>query len=396
MYFTIFMNEARGEENKVKIALDASCLVLNPSSGLAEVARNLVDHLPLVTQHHSYSLFMNYFRKSAATAVPSSFDEETNILRMPRRIVDWWWRRNWPSLDMYVRGVDVFHGLHIQVPPTRKIRTVLTVHDCRYLALPTLYPEEEVKTYREQMTRSLRRADQIGADSEFTRQELLSYFSLPEERVKVIHNGFRPWTPHTAHWEKKVQQFLEEQMIPQPYLLYLGVLDPRKNILNLIEALARCKEKRRDFPDLLLVGIVRDQWMNSKEARRARELRVFDCIHIAGVLEKDLAWGLTKKSLALCYPSLYEGFGFPPLEAMSVGVPVLAGRSSSIPEVTGDAACLVDPFNVEEMAEGLNRIVSDSSYRHILTQAGYQRVKFFSWKKTVEQYISLYHEAANS
>ncbi len=370
--------------------------MINPWSGLAEVVRNFVGHLPGVMGKNQIVLFNNYFRGNISDFDFSSLEISTRFLRVPRRMVDWWWKQNWPPLDQYLKGVDVFHGLHLQVPPTRKIKTVLTVHDCRYLALPQFYSANEVKTYREQMTRSLDRADRIGADSEFTRQEILSYFPIHEDRVKVIHNGFSPWVAQDAHWEENVTRFLEEKNIPQSYLLYLGVLDPRKNLRNLIDALASSKAKSKEFPDLLLVGIERKQWMKSEEARRARELEIFGHIHIAGLLEKDLAWGLTQKSLALCYPSLYEGFGFPPLEAMSAGVPVLAGRSSSIPEICGDAACFVDPLNIEEMSEGLNKIVSDSDYRQVLIQSGYRRIQQFSWQKAVEQYVSLYHEAANS
>ena len=380
----------------MKVALDTSCLMINPWSGLAEVVRNFVDHLPGVMEKSQIVLFNNYFRGNISDFDFSSLEISTRFLRVPRRMVDWWWKQSWPPLDEYLKGVDVFHGLHLQVPPTRKIKTVLTVHDCRYLALPQFYSTNEVKAYREQMTRSLDRADRIGADSEFTRQEILSYFPIHEDRVKVIHNGFSPWVAQDVHWEENVTRFLEKNNIPQQFLLYLGVLDPRKNLWNLIEALAISKTKSKEFPDLLLVGIEHEQWMRSEEARRAKELEIFNHIHIAGLLEKNLAWGLTQKALALCYPSLYEGFGFPPLEAMSAGVPVLAGRSSSIPEICGDAACFVDPLNIEEMSEGLNKIVSDSEYRQFLIQSGHRRIQKFSWQKAVEQYVLLYHEAANS
>ncbi len=276
------------------------------------------------------------------------------------------------------------------------MKTVLTVHDCRYMAFPDMYSESEVQSYRSQMTCSLSRVDQVVTDSEFTRQELLSYFSLPEERVRVIHCGISPWTPSADDWEAKSDQFITETKIPQPYLLYLGVLDPRKNLKNLLEALARCKATTPDFPHLLVVGIERPQWDNSEEACLANELGLSGNIHVTGVIDKDLVWALIKKALALCYPSLYEGFGLPPLEAMSVGVPVLAGRAASIPEITGNAACLVNPLDIEEMAAGLTKIVGDSDYRKNLIELGFQQTAKFSWNNTAEQYVSMYHEVAGS
>ena len=110
---------------------------------------------------------------------------------------------------------------------------------------------------------------------------------------------------------------------------------------------------------------------------------------VSGVVEQGIVVGLTQKAHALCYPSLYEGFGFPPLEAMSLGVPVLAGNSSSIPEITADAACLVDPTNVDDIAQGLNRIIFDSDYRHMLIEAGYRQITKFSWQKAAAEYLSI-------
>ena len=124
----------------------------------------------------------------------------------------------------------------------------------------------------------------------------------------------------------------------------------------------------------------------------ARELGLFDRIHLAGILEKDVLLGLTEKALALCYPSLYEGFGFPPLEAMSLGIPVLAANCSAIPEVTGHAACLVDPMSVDGIAEGLRKIVFDNDYRQGLIEAGYKQITSFSWGKAAAEYINLYKE----
>jgi alpha-1,3-rhamnosyl/mannosyltransferase len=380
----------------VKVALDISCLALNPHSGLAEVARNLLSHMVSIAKRDEITVFKNYFRGVGGVTPFLQSGIRHYSLRIPPRIVGWWWKKDWPLLDTYLRDIDVFHGLHVQVPPARKIKTVLTVHDCRYLALPHLYKADEVEAYRKQMTQSLNRATRIGADSEFTRRELSSYFSIPEDRIRVIHNGFKPWSQQVAGGEEKAQVFLERRKIPQSYLLFLGVLDPRKNLRNLIEAFSRCKGKTSHFPDLLLVGIHYEHWIKSEEAQRAGALGVFNRIHVAGVIEKDLVWSLTKKAVALCYPSLYEGFGFPPLEAMSVGVPVLAGRASSIPEVAGEAACLVDPLNIEEMTEGLTRIVSDTTYRQELIRLGHERVTKFSWEKFATQYLSLYHEAVHS
>jgi glycosyltransferase involved in cell wall biosynthesis len=307
-----------------------------------------------------------------------------------------WWKFGWPSIDFCLAQKDIYHSLHIQIPPTKKIKTILTVHDCRFLALPNLYSQNEVEKYKNQMTFSLARADMVTTVSEFTRKEILNYFSFPEDRIRVIQNGFNSSCTGEDCGQKEKHAFIERSNIPQSYLLYIGSLDPRKNLERLIEAIARCKKETPDFPDLAVAGISQQQWLNSNIAIRAKELALSDHIHLCGVVEKSILLGLIKNSLALCYPSLYEGFGFPPLEAMSLGVPVLAGKQSSIPEVTGKAACLVDPLSIDAIAQGLGRLVFDSNFRQYLSESGYEQVKRFSWREAALEYIDLYKEVLNS
>ena len=380
----------------MKIVIDTSCLVVSPYSGLSDGAHNLLLNLPFAAENNHFALFMNYFRATKNVKNISYPGTVNRFLRVPRRLVDWWWRFDWPPLDYYFKGMDVFHSLHIQIPPTRNIKTVLTVHDCRYLAFPELYKHKEVKNYRRQMTISLSRVDLVATVSEFTRRELLNYFPVSESRVRMIHNGFSPYRLDGNCQEERTNRFIVDNNLPQTYLLFTGVLDPRKNLGRLIEAVSQCKEETDDFPDLVITGISHEQWIKSDQAKRAKELGHFDHIHQCGVVEKDILAGLTKKALALCYPSLYEGFGYPPLEAMSLGVPVLAGKSSSIPEVTGKATCLVDPLSVNDIAQGLRRIVFDSEYRQTLVELGYRQIKKFSWRKAAAEYINLYQEALTS
>jgi len=376
----------------MKVAIDASSLVINRASGLSEVIHNLLLHLPATSDNDQFTLFLNYFRSTRLKEDISYPDTDNHLLRLPRRLVDSWWKHDWPPFDLYLKGIDVFHSLHISVPPTKRMKTVLTVHDCRFLALPDLYKEQEVNNYRQQMQRSLKRADMVATVSEFTRNEVLNCFSYPEDRIRVIHNGFAPVQSNGKYYQKKADLFIEKQNLPHSYVIYTGVLDPRKNLGRLIEAIARCEKSTKGFPEMLIVGISFEDWIRSEYASRAKELGLFNHIHLCGVVEKDVLVGLTQKARALCYPSLYEGFGFPPLEAMSLGVPVLAGNSSSIPEITAHAACLVDPKSVDDIAQGLNRIVFDSDYRQFLIASGYRQITKFCWEKAAAEYISLYKE----
>jgi len=373
----------------MKIAVDASSLAINPFSGLAQVVHSLMLHLPTIDSGKRIILYVNCFRKHVAGKEISYPKTTCRYLKFPRRLALWWWRFGRPPIDFYLPEVDVFHSLHIQVPPTREIKTVLTVHDCRYLALPGLYESWEIKKYKKEMQTFLDRADMVAAVSEFTRQEVIRHFSFPEDRIRVIYNGFSPLT--TAECDRReIGSLIESSTLPQQYLLYTGVLDPRKNIERLIEALALCRQASNEFPDLVIAGVSAVEWNKSKCARTAKKLGVFGHIYLSGVVGRDVLTQLIQRAYGLCYPSLYEGFGFPPLEAMSLGIPVLAGRGSSISEISGPAACLVDPKSVDDMARGLSRIVFENDYRRDLIERGYRRINRFSWEEAAAEYLDLY------
>lgn len=377
----------------MRIAIDVSCLAVNRFSGLGEFAHNLLLHLPGISTDNNFTLFINYFRQAGNIHEIYYPGTVNHLLKVPRRLVEFLWTFNWLPFDLYLKEIDVFHSIHINVPPTKKMKTILTVHDCRYLAYPNLYKQLEVVDYRRKMKRSLERVDFVVAISEFTRQEVLNYFSFPEERIKVIHYGFTPLKIEKGQ-DDPVEKFIAANNITQPYLMFPGALDPRKNLSRLVEAYAQCKKEHNNFPQLVIVGIPPDLWAVSDQAAQAKRIGVFDDIVVGGVVDRDVITGLIKNSHALCYPSLYEGFGIPPLEAMSLGIPVVAGQGSSIPEISGNAACLVDPLDINDISHGLSRAVYDSDYRRELIDLGYQQIKKYTWRKAAAEYIALYKEVA--
>jgi glycosyltransferase involved in cell wall biosynthesis len=380
----------------MNIMIDTSSLLINPTSGLSEVIRNLISEIPFVENENQFTLFYNYFR-SINTLSDLQFPGTQNyVLRAPRRLVNWSWNVGWPSIDNFLPETHIYHSLHVQIPPSVKVKRILTVHDCRFLALHELYPPRVVNNYQRLMNISLQRVDMVATVSNYTKQELLTHFSIPEDKVKVIYNGFRPYVSEAPYWEENMERFMELNNLPPNYLLFAGVLDPRKNLDRLIEALYACGGKTHDFPDLVIAGVSPKQWADSDQAKRAGSLGILNHIHTVGVVSKDILWGIMQKAVALCYPSIYEGFGFPPLEAMSLGVPVLAAQSSAIPETSGDAACLVDPMSVDDIARGIQRIIFDSEYRQKLIDRGYAQIKKFSWQQAAREYIQLYKEVLAS
>ncbi len=376
----------------MKVAIDTSCLLINPNCGLSEVVHNLVSELPFVESGNRFILYYNFFRSEKKTPNHRFPGTSNYISRVPRRIVNWLWKFDRPHINLFLPKAEIYHSLHVQIPPSNRLKRILTVHDCRYLAFPELYSPQVVDDYRRIMYKSLERADMVATVSKSTRQELLTHFTITEDQIKVIYNGFKSYVPNTTTNAEMVQEFIQKLGLPNSYLIFIGALDPRKNLKRLIEALSILKQEESDIPGLVISGISSRQWNKSDEAKEADRLGLLKNIYVIGVLDKDLLFGVMQKSTALCYPSLYEGFGFPPLEAMSQGIPVLAGKNSSIPEVTGDAACLVDPMNVDEIAKGLRKIIFDNDYRERLVEKGFAQIKKFSWRKTATEYIRLYKQ----
>ena len=373
----------------MNIAIDASPLAINRFSGLSEVIHNLIIHFPSVDKN-KLILYLNYFRPVKNEIDISYSNAKTYLLKLPRRSAEWWWRHDWPPIDFLLKNIQIFHSLHILIPPQNRIRTILTVHDCRRLAFPELYKKKEVAIYKRQMKLSLNRADFVVTVSKFTKLEVLNYFSFDPDRIIVIPNGFTKISKSKSIEFENIKCIISRKQIPQTYILYIGSLEPRKNLRRLIQAIALCQKKTLDFPSLVIAGINKKQWLKSNEATLAKNLNLTNTIFLTGVVERSVLNTLIKKSVALSYPSLYEGFGFPPLEAMSFGIPVLAGKVSAIPETVGQAACLVDPTIVEDIAQGLQSIVFNNDYRELLIKLGYAQVDKFSWYKTAKDYFDLY------
>jgi glycosyltransferase involved in cell wall biosynthesis len=236
--------------------------------------------------------------------------------------------------------------------------------------------------------RRLHRADAIVAVSENTRRDILELLDVPPEKVHVIYQGynadlFRPDLP-----QREVERVLQLYHLRVPYFLYLGTLEPRKNLVRLIQAFALLRKKGPSPIHLVLAG--QKGWAYNNIFEEIRRLGLHDYVSYLGyVADEDLP-GLIKGAMALAYPSLYEGFGIPPLEAMAMGTPVLTSNVASLPEVVGEAALQVDPEDVEAMAAALERLYNDEALREDLKLKGWEQARRFSWDRAAQQMMELY------
>lgn len=296
------------------------------------------------------------------------------------------WQRVFTA-ERYLGDVEVFHGTNFLAPSLRRGRSVVTVHDLSVLLFPQYHPWTRVLGFRAFFGATLARADAVITVSEQTKRDLVRMMGFPESKITVIplaaNEAFHPVSqPQT---EETVTRY---GLQPCRYLLHVGTVEPRKNLLRLFRAFERMSRADPQGPDLVFVG--GSGWRNQEFYRAVETSPVRSRVHLMGYLpEQDLA-ALYSGSLATVYPSLYEGFGLPPLEAMACGAPVITSNTSSLPEVVGDAALLVDPTDVRAIEAALVRVKDDPEIRATLRLRGLQRVKQFSWDVTARRTLEVY------
>jgi glycosyltransferase involved in cell wall biosynthesis len=329
------------------------------------------------------------------TLFHSRFDRpppEDWMHRLPGESLAWSPKWLYPAWDMVGRpplpeslaGLDVLHApLPAAIPPAgRRQRLVVTVHDLAFRPHPRLFPPQWLALYRLGTRRAARRADAIIVPSASTARDLLRYEQARPDRVHVV--PLAATLPRTAVDPGEV---LERVKVPRPYVLYVGTLEPRKNLIRLVRAYRRMIGAD-GFPHaLVLAGPL--GWQPHPLLRELQTPAPGEILLTGRLGPADID-ALYRGAEAFLYPSLYEGFGLPVLEAMARGVPTIVSSSSSLPEVAGDAAVAVDALSVPAIAEALGRLLRDPSESDRLGKAGRARAEEFSWERTVERTVAVY------
>ena len=318
-----------------------------------------------------------------------------------------WHQINFPLFYRKL-GADLGH-IPLNVVPLGMPRPyVVTIHDMSRLKFPT----ESASRQSYNLFRSrhgLSRAERIIAVSGSTRRDVQDLLGVPAERIRLIYNAIDPrfldGAPRCldgggfASADPDARRVLDRYGIQYPFLLYAGVIRPQKNLPRLVEAFAYLRGELADHPlykDLRLV-IIGDEISKHPSLRRTViQTRVEPYVRFLGFVPFDVLRALYRAAEVFVFPSLYEGFGLPPLEAMACGTPVVTSNASSLPEVVGDAATLVNPENLFEIARGVKDILLDPAHRLHLVQRGFEHVRSFSWDRTAAEVLALYREVGNS
>lgn len=285
---------------------------------------------------------------------------------------------------------DLTHFFNYIVPPGVKGRTVVTVHDMVYKAFPETVRGRTRHMLDMGLVPSMQRADRIVTDSEFSRSEIIKYYPEFAEKLRVVPCGVDGERFHPVTDAEQLRQVRERYGVGATYFLYLGTLEPRKNLERLLEAYA-VYAKNTDTPaQLVLAG--GKGWLYDGIFEKVKSLGLAEYVIFTQYIAQEDMCALMSGALAFVFPSLYEGFGMPPLEAMACGTPVLVSDAASLPEVTGSCAVIVKPDSTDAIAEGLCRLHADEPLRRQLSKDGLERAKGFSWERSAEMLYDVYQE----
>lgn len=357
------------DDNVLRVAIESTPLADNRTTGVGNYVRGLLEALDGHdgVDVHTFCVTRGSVPGARRVPLPTGPSEQ------------FWALTGWPPVDPWATGfVDVVHGTNHAVPPVRGgTAATVMVHDVGFLVHRDVTPPS-AQRYGKLLQASLQRGAFALCASAFTRDELIEATGCDPERTSVTHPGF-------------VARHHNLDIAPQgpPCLLYLGSVEARKNLVALLDAYA-VAVSRTELPPLVIAGP--DGYRADEIHRRAARADLAGQVALTGWLDDTAADTLLRRATAFVYPSLYEGFGMPPLEAAALGIPVLATDAGSLPEVLGNAALLVDP-DTESLADGLVEIVTDDDLRSRLRRRGPQRAAHFSWTATADATVDAWRAA---
>lgn len=383
----------------MRIALDGSALG-HPETGVGRYTVELIRGLAALDHADDLTVLFNRRSGDVASGLLPAAVRTVNPRWPTRALRPAWERLGWPPAERFVGAADVFHASDWIHPPLRRAAMVATVHDVAPLRHPEWYAPDVVARHRAVHASLLRRDVRIVTVSAFTRDALLELGGLDEDRVEAVPSGvsadFRP--------VEEAADVAARHGLDRPYLLYVGSRERRKNVLGLLDAFGRLAG---EHPDLLLalVGMRprvegraihgADAWIGDAFEDRVAALGLADRVRVLGSVPRADLPGLYGAAAAFVFPTLYEGFGLPVLEAMACGTPVVASDRTAVPEVAGDAAVLVDPTDPEALADGVAEVLSSEAARARLVAAGRARAAAFTWTRTAEGTRAAYERAVD-
>jgi glycosyltransferase involved in cell wall biosynthesis len=371
----------------MKIGIDIS-LTVGEKAGVGYYTANLVDALAKIDRTNQYVLYPFFYHiyhqdfKAAVVPAQRNFCQCCNGI--PKKIIDRLWKSPIPR-KWILGNVDVLHSTTFCAPRDHFGKLIVTIYDVSFLTLPHCHIEANRIHCLNGTSDAVKYADRIIAISHHGKTELVKYFNVDPDKIVVTHLAAKDiFIPCGLNEQNRV---LEKYNIPRNYIFTVGSFEPRKNIGTLVRAYVNLPESIKKHHPLVIAG--GRGWLNTDIDALIASQDPSMIRRIGYVDEKDLP-GLYSAAAVFVYPSLYEGFGLPILEAMSCGAPVITSNTSSMPEISGDAALFFDPTDIRQLTTYLFKVLENEKLRKELSRKGIDRARLFSWEKTAKETLKIY------
>jgi glycosyltransferase involved in cell wall biosynthesis len=365
-------------------------------SGVSWCTLFLLQEIIKQDRENEYVLFYNSGRDISAQ-LPKFEQGNVKVIatRYPNKIFNYFLQKilKWPKIDKLLGGVDVFWSPHLNFTALSKdTKHILTIHDLSFLLTPEFFSLRKNVWHKILNAKKIiASADVIIAISENTKRDIIKLTGVSEKKIRIIHDGIGSEMHPVGIADEKLIAIKNKYNLPDKFILYLGTIEPRKNISALISAFEQIADQpeMREFK-LVIVGY--DGWKNKEVYRAINYSKFKNRLILIGYIENSEKIYFYNLCTIFCYPSFYEGFGLPILEAMACGAPVIASNLSSMPEVAGNAALLIDPADENTISQAIFALAGDKKLQELYSSRGIERAKLFSWKKSAEKWLKMLSE----
>jgi glycosyltransferase involved in cell wall biosynthesis len=386
----------------MKIGIDVRCLSEGRRTGVEEYTLNLLEHLFKLDNRNNYVLFFNSWGKEKAdfSWIKKYPNVKLKKFNFPNKLLNFsFWYFNWPKIDKMLGGTDIFFAPNIFFGSfSSETRLVLTMHDLSFERYPKYFSlKRRLWHFFINPRKICQRADKLVAVSDSTKNDLVSLYGIKAEKIETILSGISDEFEVVNRNDSRLIEVKERYGLPWKFILYLGTIEPRKNISGIVRAYDQLQKNAREkgneeLQKYKLVIAGEKGWMQEKIFWEMRQVKARENIYLLNFIEdKDKKYVYNLASLFV-FPSFFEGFGFPPLEAMRCGVPSIVSNNSSLSEVAGEAAVMIDPDKPEEIYRSMSEVLASRPLQETMIAKGLEKSSQFNWEKTASNLLKLFEK----
>ena len=375
---------------KISLDLEPCC---NNRSGIGIYTYNIAKALTEIKQIDLYGEMFSFLGRNKIDKNYSDLNIKLNICRLfPYGV----YRRIWAKVPLKYNTLlnsksDIYNFFDYIVPPNIEGKVITTIHDMTYILYPEIVEEKTMNRIKKGIDYSIKRADKIITVSQSSKNDIIKYLNVPENKIEVVYNGVEYDRFAKTYREEDKVKVSQKYNLPCNYILYMGTLEPRKNIESIVEAFKLFNEKsdikEKNFK-LVIAG--KKGWLFESIFNLVESVNLQDDVIFTDYIDEADKPIIYQMASLFVFPSLYEGFGIPVLEAMAASVPVITSNVSSLSEVAGDAAILVEPKDINSIADNMNRLLNDHELRKELINKGHIQAQKFTWEASAEKLYKIY------